>query len=209
MLNSLSVKGTSSLNLADNDLIVKYSSTSPMNAIGVLLASGFAGGNWNGAGINSSAANTDGTRRTALGYGDAADLGITTVDGQATTNKAVIVKYTYYGDSSLDGKVDLGNDFDLFLEGYLGHGSTWELGDYNYDGDGDQRRFRHVHRRDQAGGCSAWQQVESVVAASSLLSAAQKASLLAVIPEPGSAAMVAGMACVFATKRTRRSRRSD
>ncbi len=77
-----------------------------------------------------------------LGYGDAADVGITSLDGVNITGSAVIVKYTYTGDASLDGKVDLGNDFDLFLRGYLGGGTGWVMGDFNYDGMVDTADFQ-------------------------------------------------------------------
>ncbi len=55
------------------------------------------------------------------------------------------MKYTYVGDSSLDGKVDLGNDFNLFtLIGYLTPNSNTRgnFGDYNYDGVVNNDDFR-------------------------------------------------------------------
>ncbi len=91
---------------------------------------------------------------TALGYAERSDVAYNTLDGVTLGPSAVIVKYTYYGDNNLDGvvntadfsrfldglatggttwsqgdytydgKIDLGNDFNLFLAGYLSQGGT-------------------------------------------------------------------------------------
>ncbi len=132
LTTSLTLENNAHLDLADNDALIAYTGTTPATSIRALLIAGYNNGTWDGAGIASSIAASNASHLTALGYAEAADVGITTFDGQPVTN-AILIKYTYAGDSSLDGKVDLGNDFNLFLQGYLNHGSTWELGDYNYD----------------------------------------------------------------------------
>jgi hypothetical protein len=43
-----------------------------------------------------------------------------------------LVKYTYYGDTNLDGKVD-GSDYSRIDAGFIAHTSTWYNGDFNYD----------------------------------------------------------------------------
>ncbi len=182
--SSLTISPGSTLDLANNDLVVNYSGASPATTIRGYLASAYNTGHWNGAGLASSAAAADGTHRTALGYGDAADIGVTSSDGSAIGGNAVIVKYTYYGDSSLDGKVDLGNDFNLFLAGYLGHGNSWELGDYNYDGKVDATDFGMFIDGFKTQGGSLGS-LDDFIVATPLLSAAQKSSLLAAVPEPG------------------------
>ncbi len=116
---SLNISG-GQFDLNDNDMILDYiAGNSPAGTIRGYLSSGYANGAWNGSGLASTAANTNASLNTALGYADAADIGITQFDGLSITGPAVLVKYTYYGDSSLDGKVDLGNDFNLFLIGFL------------------------------------------------------------------------------------------
>ena len=45
----------------------------------------------------------------------------------------VLVKYTYYGDTNLDGKVD-GTDYSRIDNGALTHATGWFNGDFNYDG---------------------------------------------------------------------------
>jgi hypothetical protein len=46
-----------------------------------------------------------------------------------------LVKFTYYGDANLDGKVD-GADYSRIDAGYLAHGAAtgWFNGDFDYDG---------------------------------------------------------------------------
>ena len=45
------------------------------------------------------------------------------------------MKYTYYGDANLDGKVDA-SDYSLIDSGYASNGADtgWYNGDFNYDG---------------------------------------------------------------------------
>ena len=45
----------------------------------------------------------------------------------------ILVKYTYYGDANLDGKVDA-SDYSRIDNGYLNHLTGWSNGDFNYDG---------------------------------------------------------------------------
>jgi hypothetical protein len=83
---------------------------------------GYHGGDWRGAGITSSAAADDPARATALGI-------VADIDG-------IHVKYTSYGDTELNGVVDLA-DFDRFLVGYRagsGDAATWLTGDFDYSG---------------------------------------------------------------------------
>jgi fibronectin-binding autotransporter adhesin len=191
------------LDLNDNDLIVKYSGSSPSATVRTLLIAGYNQGAWNGNGITSTSAQSHPGQ--ALGYGDAADLGITSVDGNAITGNAVIVKYTYYGDSSLDGKVDLGNDFNLFLEGFLtagGNSGSWDLGDYNYDGVTDMTDFGLFIDGIKSQGTPLGQ-LDDAIAASPLLSVSQKSQLLAVVPEPSSIAIIGLAACGLASRRRR------
>ncbi len=198
---------TGHLDLNDNDLIIPYTGTSPLSTIQFLVRLGYnfnAGGTWDGNGINSSAAHGNPMQNTALGVGEAKDLGITSLDGNPITGNAVIVKYTYIGDASLDGKVDLGNDMNLFLIGYLTpNASGWELGDFNYDGVVNNTDFGMLVNGLELQGTSLGQ-IDNFILASPLLSSAQKASLLTIVPEPSSVAVVALAACGAATYRRRR-----
>ena len=44
----------------------------------------------------------------------------------------MLVRYTYYGDANLDGKVD-GGDYSRIDNGYLQQLTGWYNGDFNYD----------------------------------------------------------------------------
>jgi hypothetical protein len=155
-VDSLSTASGSTINLANNDLIVHGGN---LAAVTALLKSGYneaGGGNWSGPGIQSSAAASNTTHLTALGAIQASSAG--TYDGAAVAAGDVIVRYTYYGDANLDGKVD-GSDYSLIDAGYASHGklSGWSNGDFNYDGviDGsdyaDRQRVQRPECPDRGG----------------------------------------------------------
>jgi hypothetical protein len=129
---SLSVSSTAALNLNDGALI--DDDPSGFAAITSLLTTGYHGGAWDGAGINSSSAHADSGHSHALGYARASDLGLSSFMGQSVSPGGAIVRYTIYGDANLDGVVDIGNDFALLLDGVTNHANQWLHGDFNYDG---------------------------------------------------------------------------
>jgi hypothetical protein len=56
-----------------------------------------------------------------------------TFDGVAVGANDILVKYTYLGDTDLDGDVDA-TDLSRALQGLNGGGTGWNFGDVNYDG---------------------------------------------------------------------------
>jgi hypothetical protein len=132
--NSLSLATGSTLNLNNNDLIVHGGSVA---AVSAALAAGYNHGNWTGAGITSGVAASNSNHLTALGVMPAAAAG--TYDNTAVAAGDVLVRYTYYGDANLDGKVD-GSDYSLIDAAYAADKKTpgsvtgWYNGDFNYDG---------------------------------------------------------------------------
>jgi hypothetical protein len=143
-LGSLNVSGTGKLDLGNNDAIVKGGNLAALNG---LVKIGYAGGAWNGSGISSSSAASDSGHLTAVGviqnsvdgtptgaalYGSGTSLGL--FDGISPASADVLVKYTYYGDTNLDGKVD-GSDYAKIDYAYAHPALTgWANGDFNYDG---------------------------------------------------------------------------
>jgi len=145
-VGSLSVLGK--LDLNNNALVVHNSS---VGAVTALLASGYNGGKWNGTtGIVSSTAAADSTHLTALGvilnntdgstplFGSSSNLGL--FDGTSPLATDVLVKYTYYGDTNLDGVVD-GTDYSRIDNAFTNNQNSsnpkltgWFNGDFNYDG---------------------------------------------------------------------------
>jgi autotransporter-associated beta strand protein len=103
------------LDLTTSTLTVQNGDLSQVNA---LVASGYAGGNWNGDGISSSAAAAASDRSLGIGQ-DGSD---------------VVVKYTYSGDATLDGAVTIA-DLGVLAANWQGSGKYWFEGDFNYDGD--------------------------------------------------------------------------
>jgi len=89
---------------------------------------------WNGAGgiLSSNAAAQPGF---AVGYGDAADLGLVgqTFGGETVEANSVLFRLTRYGDANLDGQVNLG-DFNRLAANFGASNSFWHRGDFNYDG---------------------------------------------------------------------------
>jgi hypothetical protein len=120
----------SKLDLANNVLVIRNGSVAGLQS---QVATGFNGGAWNGVGgINSSAAAASTT--TGIGVASNATLNQTSFAGvTGLTSSAVLLKYTYYGDSDLNGATTL-DDFTLFLNGYQTAGTTWLQGDYDYNG---------------------------------------------------------------------------
>lgn len=131
--HSLSIGSTATLNLGENDLIDDYTGATPLNAIQAEIRSGYNKGNWNGAGIITTAAASH--PGTALGLAEASDVlgigatGSGTFDGQTVDGSTLLIKFTWLGDANLDGVV---NEADLARMSTTG--TTWAQGDFNYDG---------------------------------------------------------------------------
>ena len=93
--------------------------TATVAAIEPLIASGYNGGLWTGAnGIISSTAQAD--SHHGVGYIDNGSGG-------------VVVRYTLYGDTNLDGTVNF-VDLLKLAQNYNTTGTTWATGDFSYDG---------------------------------------------------------------------------
>lgn len=137
---SLSVAGV--LDLGGNDLVARGANLATItNAIksGLNLVNG---GYWNGtSGITSSTAGADAGHLTALGvllnnfngqriYGSGTVYG--PFDGQDVTLADVLVKYTWFGDTDLSGRVN-GGDYAKTDNGFNAGLSGWTNGDNNYD----------------------------------------------------------------------------
>jgi hypothetical protein len=121
----LSVFGAPSLaaganvDLANNSLTVDYrGAADPVATVRQQLKDGYAAGAWNGDGISTSSSIAG---QTGLGYSD------------SPAAQSVLVKYTYYGDTNLDGTVT-SIDFTNLVASYgMTAGAGWGQGDFNYD----------------------------------------------------------------------------
>ncbi len=131
------------LDLSNNDMDIR---TGSLTQISTAVMSGYNGGSWNGStGIISSSAAADTTHLTTLGViQNSLDQNggpslLTAFDNQPVTDTDILVKFTYYGDANLDGKVD-GSDYSRIDAAYLADKGNhtaltgWYNGDFNYDG---------------------------------------------------------------------------
>jgi fibronectin-binding autotransporter adhesin len=126
-----SFSNTGILDITNNALVLHNAS---LGTISSEVASAYNNGAWNGtsssAGImTSSLAAADTSHLHAVGVA----TGLSSFPDASVLPGDVVVKYTYYGDTNLDGKVD-GTDYSRIDNGYLTHATGWYNGDFNYDG---------------------------------------------------------------------------
>jgi hypothetical protein len=136
---ALSVGGK--LDLNNNSIVVDYDPALNLTAFQDLrsaIIAGRNGGDWKGgSGITSAlaAAKVGSQHPTAIGYGDAAALGIGSFNGQTfTDNSVVIASYTLAGDANLDGVVNA-LDFNAVATNFGAVSPVWTQGDFDFDND--------------------------------------------------------------------------
>ncbi len=151
--NALSISSPGKVDLSNNDMVVDYTGGSVLGSwngsayTGVTgnIASGRNGGSWNGSGLVTSQSSAIAPNiLTTLGVAEASATlalapGQTTLwNGVTVDATAVLVKYTYNGDATLDGRINA-DDYDE-LDSHNGQtGTGYQGGDIDYSGhvDGD------------------------------------------------------------------------
>jgi hypothetical protein len=133
-ITGLTVAANTTLDLNNNDLIVGSGGPGPITT---LVKGAFHNGAWDQPGITSSSARNSG-HKTGLAVVSAADFisttGSNSLDGMPVTAGSTVVKYTYAGDASLDGTVNI-NDFNKLAANFgTASNASWVQGDFNYDG---------------------------------------------------------------------------
>jgi hypothetical protein len=118
------------VDLTDGDAIIDYTSPAPNPYANIRnqIKQGFSGGSWTGGGITTSL----GDGHHALGYADNATFGRATFSGQTVDATSILIKFTYPGDTNLDGQVDV-TDLGSLATNWQTSGD-WVKGDFNYDG---------------------------------------------------------------------------
>jgi autotransporter-associated beta strand protein len=146
--NAMSLSAGSQLDLANNGLVVNYSTNgggTPFSSIRAAIISAYnpatSGAHWNDVGITSSTARSDSA--TGVGYAEASNV----ISGTGTNrifmsqlidDAAVLIRYTLLGDATLDGKVDFADLVQLAQYYNITDGQrTWYTGDFTYDGKTD------------------------------------------------------------------------
>jgi len=133
------------LDLTNNDLVLDYTTTSPVGnptsgseTVAQWIKAGWNGGGsgaWQGNGITTSAGKAG---SFAVAYAEASNVltfsgGTATFSGQTVDASTALAKYSYYGDASLDGWVNL-DDYTRLSASYGYNNKIWQDGDFNYDG---------------------------------------------------------------------------
>jgi autotransporter-associated beta strand protein len=128
-ITSLSITGSGTFDVNNNHIFINYGSgADPIASIAALLATGFNGGLWNGAGGITSSAAAANHLSYGLGYADSADAG----NPAGLPSGTIEVKYTLLGDANLDGTVN-GVDFGILAANFNKGVTGWDKGDFNYD----------------------------------------------------------------------------
>ncbi len=194
---------TGRLDLTNNDLDLAGASLSTVTD---QVREGFNGGTWNSSSgiVSSSAA---GNRLAAIGVmqnnqsGSPIYSGSHLFDGIAPGASDVLVKYTYFGDANLDGKVDA-SDYSridsAYLAGQSGHPMTgWFNGDFNYDGVINGSDYTLIDNAFNTQGAS-------LAVVRVLAEIAANPRITAIVPEPSGILFLTGMVVVVLGKTWRR-----
>jgi hypothetical protein len=132
---SLNIGTGATLDLNDNSMLV-----GPATAQATLQAqivNARHGGAWDQNGITSSAARTQVNHATTLGLLSGAEYtsvgGTGTFAGQSYASDDSLIKYTWYGDSDFNGRVNF-DDYVRIDNGFNNHLSGWLNGDFDLNG---------------------------------------------------------------------------
>jgi autotransporter-associated beta strand protein len=194
-VSTLSNSGT--LDLTNNSLAISSGST--VASITTQVKAAYNNGLWNGTSstggvITSSTAASNTTYLTALGVA----TGLTSFDGVTVPSTDILVKYTYYGDTNLDGAVD-GSDYTNIDNGFHNHLTGWQNGDFNYDGVVDGSDYTLIDNAYNMQGATLGTNPAALIAA-----AATQIAGGAAVPEPTSLGLLSIGAIGLLGRRQRR-----
>lgn len=142
-VNGLSIAsgGSAKLDLTNNSMLIDYTA-SLVNVEGPALAARLR--SWlNSADARLYSSAADATK--GLGYKDNSDFSgagngsVLNFSGVTVDASSILIRYTYMGDTNVDGKVDISDLYNLATNYSANHapgaGSlVWQKGDFNYDG---------------------------------------------------------------------------
>jgi len=187
VVNGLAISGGATLDLANNSMVIDYTDTpgTLVDDVRQHLQNGR---------LKTSALTPAGN---AVGYGDNAVLNKTTFGGVTVDASSLLIKYTYGGDSNLDGQVDV-TDLGALATSWQ-TSAPWTGGDFNYDGFVDVSDLGILATNWQKG-------VGNPLGPGSLSQALAEVGLSGVtVPEPATIGMI-GVAAIAAVRRRRSPR---
>jgi hypothetical protein len=185
VVNNYSIAAGARLDLSNNSMIVDY--TAPVGTLVDDTREHLRAGR-----LASSAGST----ALGLGYGDNAVLGKSSFGGQSVDSSSLLIKFTYFGDTDLDGDVDVGDLGTLATSWQTA--ALWTGGDFDYNGSVDVADLGLLATNWQAGvGSPLAPDFAAALAALGLPSVS--------VPEPTTACVLA-LALVPAVPRRRKRR---
>ncbi|CAN5603419.1 hypothetical protein BH09PLA1_BH09PLA1_36230 [soil metagenome] len=131
-VGALSLGATSTLDLSDNDLVIQVGDYAQTTG---LIAQARNAGAWDQTGITSSAARIHPSHATTLGTLQGADyLAVqgSTFGPFSVVANDLLVKYTWYGDTDLNGVVNF-DDYSRTDAGFNNNRTGWLNGDFDYN----------------------------------------------------------------------------
>jgi len=137
-MRALSMTSGASVDLNDNAMVIDYAaaSSSPLPQVRAQIAAARNGGHWDAPGLTSSSARANASTTLAAIEGSefhAMHGAAATFAGVTVDDSAVLVKYTYYGDTDLNGRVNF-DDYVRTDNGFNNHLSGWMNGDFDGNG---------------------------------------------------------------------------
>ena len=183
IVQNLAIASGAQLDLTNNSFVIDYTGSigTQLTTTRQALQSGQ---------LVSSVADTT----HALGYADNATLGLATFGGQSVDASSILIKYTYAGDSNLDGQVDV-TDLGALATNWQSTG-VWTGGDFNYDGFIDVTDLGILATNWQAGvGSPLGQSFQDALASVGLGGVS--------VPEPFGMSVI-GLLCLTTLRRARR-----
>ena len=134
-VGTVSLTASGIVDLNDNDMISRGSSrTAVQNYVNAARHNGA----WDLPGITSSAARDNPAHNTTLGVLSGAEYssmnaGTTQFNGRSFAGSDTLVKYTYYGDTDFNGRVNF-DDYVRIDNGFNNHLTGWMNGDFDGNG---------------------------------------------------------------------------
>lgn len=145
-LGELTVRDGATFDLNTGSAVISTTGMSSAGSVLAQVAAAYNTGQWDRPGITSSAAADPANNAlTAVGTIDNSFAHLTSFQGVPVGDASVLLKYTYYGDANLDGKLNA-DDYVLLDRGFARQLSGWLNGDFNYDGVIDQHDYLLIDR---------------------------------------------------------------
>jgi hypothetical protein len=135
-LASLNLNNSGTIDLGEGDLLVRAGAGWSYDEVAGSIAYARHGNAWDRPGITSTAARNQQYDATMLGALKGSEYVVFHDDefnGLAVTNNDMLVKYTWYGDSDFDGRVNFA-DYVQIDTGFNNHLTGWMNGDFDLSG---------------------------------------------------------------------------